>query len=136
MAKNSATLVGHLGKDPEIRDVGSGKVCNFSMATSESYTDRNNERKTSTEWHYIVVWGNNAQACFDNLSKGSLVVVTGKITSREYEDKSGITKRVTEIKARDVDFLSGGKNTEKKAPAPAANNNTDIVSGGDDDLPF
>ena len=97
---NKAIIIGHLGKDPELRPVGEGNVCNFSVATSEKYKD-----KETTEWHRIVVWGKLADICGKHLAKGSQVCVEGKIQTRTWE-KDGVKQYSTEIVASDVRFLS------------------------------
>lgn len=97
---NKAIIIGHLGKDPELRPVGEGNVCNFSVATSEKYKD-----KETTEWHRVVVWGKLADVCGKHLAKGSQVCVEGKIQTRTWE-KDGVKQYSTEIVASDVRFLS------------------------------
>jgi single-strand DNA-binding protein len=108
MASISKTiLIGHLGKDPEMRFTPGGKaVTQFSMATSEKWTDTNGEKKTETEWHTIVCWGKLAENCAKFLSKGRMVYIDGKIKSREYDGKDGSKRRAYEIIARDVQILS------------------------------
>ena len=98
---NSVVLVGNLGADPELRQAGDKDVCNFRIATSE-YGDK-------TEWHSIVVWGNQAQSCGQYLSKGSKVAIHGRLQTRQWEDKEGNTRYTTEIVAQNVEFLSSGK---------------------------
>jgi single-strand DNA-binding protein len=101
---NKATIIGNLGKDPETRSMQSGDiVCNFSIATSESWKDKSTgEKKERTEWHRIVVWNQGlAKVARDYLKKGSKVYIEGQIETREYEDKtSGETKYITEIVLR------------------------------------
>ena len=104
---NKAIIVGHLGQDPELRSTDKGmSVCNFSVATSESWMD-NGEKKEKTEWHRVVVWGRQAEICEQYLKKGRLVYVEGKIQTRKYEDRDGADRYSTEIIARDVQFLGG-----------------------------
>jgi len=95
---NVATIVGNLGGDPETNEVGDKTVCNFTVATSE-YGDK-------TEWHRIVVWGNQAISCGQYLAKGRKVAVHGRIQTRSWEDKEGNTRYTTEIVANNVEFLS------------------------------
>lgn len=96
---NRATLVGYLGKDPEIRRFDNGtSVGKFSLATSESTKDPNTgEWVSQTEWHDIVVWRGNAEYAEKFLKKGALVFIEGKITHRKYTDKNGIDRYVTEV---------------------------------------
>ena len=106
---NKAILVGNLGRDPELRQTPNGQaVVNFTLATSENWTDKSGERQERTEWHRIVVWGRTAEMCNQYLSKGRTVYVEGRIQTREWEDKEGNKRYTTEIIANDVQFLGGG----------------------------
>ena len=90
MSVNRAILVGRLGRDPETRYTGAGQaVCNFSIATDETYKDKAGERQKRTEWHKIVIWGKSAENAQRYLKKGSLIFIEGRIQSHEYTDKSG-----------------------------------------------
>lgn len=106
-------IVGRLGADPEVKQVGDNTVANFSVATNESWGD--NEH---TEWHRVVVWGKAAEACGQYLSKGSLVAVEGTLRTRSWETDDGDTRYVTELKAGPggVTFL-GGKSDEAGSSA-------------------
>src|SRR5947199_9667605 len=100
MSVNRVILVGRLGRYPETRYTGSGQaVANFSVATDESYKDRNGERQKRTEWHKIVVWGKQAEIAQQYLKKGSLVFIEGRIQSREWRDKEGQSRTSYEIVA-------------------------------------
>jgi len=102
-------LIGNLGRDPEVRYLPSGNpVANFSIATSENYTDRNGTKQERTDWHNIVVYGKQAELCGQYLKKGRQVFVEGRISYRNYEAKDGSGKRyVTDIVAQRVQFLGG-----------------------------
>ncbi len=90
MSVNKVILVGRLGRDPETRYTSSGQaVCNFSLATDETFKDRSGERQKRTEWHRISVWGKLAEISQQYLRKGSLVYIEGRIQSREWTDKEG-----------------------------------------------
>jgi len=104
---NEATLIGRLGKDPELSYTQSGAAkCKFSLATSEKYADRSGDVKEETEWHNIIVWGKQAENCDKYLSKGALICVKGKIQTRSWDDQqSGQKKYITEIKAFKVIFI-------------------------------
>ncbi|SRR5690606_17630094 len=103
---NKVILVGHLGKDPEVRVLESGtKVAKFTMATNENYRDRNNEWQTTTEWHNVILWRYLAESAERNLKKGSLVYIEGKLTTRKYQDKDGNDKYVTEVVANTLRAL-------------------------------
>ena len=108
MSVNRVILVGRLGRDPETRYTGSGQaVANFSVATDESYKDRNGERQKRTEWHKIVVWGKQAEIAQQYLKKGSLVFIEGRIQSREWQDKEGQKRTSFEIVANSFRMLGG-----------------------------
>jgi single-strand DNA-binding protein len=105
---NKAIILGNLGKDPELRFTPSGRaVARFPVATSERWTDQNNQRQEHTEWHNVVVWGKQAENCSQYLSKGRQVFVEGSIRTRNYNDKDGNKRYVTEIIARNVQFIGG-----------------------------
>jgi single-strand DNA-binding protein len=108
MSVNKVILVGRLGRDPETRYTSGGQaVANFSVATDESYKDRNGERQKRTEWHKIVVWGKQAEIAQQYLKKGSLVFVEGRIQSREWQDKEGQKRTSFEIVATNFRMLGG-----------------------------
>jgi len=108
MSVNKVILVGRLGRDPETRYTGGGQaVANFSVATDESYKDRNGERQKRTEWHKIVVWGKQAEIAQQYLKKGSLVFIEGRIQSREWQDKEGQKRTSFEIVANNFRMLGG-----------------------------
>jgi single-strand DNA-binding protein len=143
---NKVILIGRLGKDPEIRNLESGvSVANFTMATTETYRDRNSgEKKEITEWHNIVVWRGLADVASKYLHKGDLVYIEGKIRSRSYE-KEGQTKYITEIVADNMTMLgskggaSSGSSASEYGQAPAAG--VEKMAGSSpqndgDDLPF
>lgn len=106
---NKVILVGNLGADPEMRSTQGGQtVCNFRVATSEAWKDRNDERQERTEWHHVTVWGKQAESCAQYLAKGRTVYVDGRLQSREYDDKEGVKRKVWEVIADKVVFLGGG----------------------------
>jgi single-strand DNA-binding protein len=108
MSVNKVILVGRLGRDPETRYTGGGQaVANFSVATDESYKDKNGERQKRTEWHKIVVWGKQAEIAQQYLKKGSLLFLEGRIQSREWQDKEGQKRTSFEIVASNFRMLGG-----------------------------
>lgn len=112
---NEATLIGRLGKEPELRHTQNGTpVCSLWLATSE-VTNKDGNKKEHTEWHSVVVWSKSAEHCKQYLHKGSLVFVKGRIASREYTDKDGVKKKQSEIIAHTVKFL-----TPRQESSPAA----------------
>ena len=103
---NKCILIGNLGSDPEIRYTPSGAaVANFSLATTDKWTDKQGQPQERTEWHKIVVWGKLAELCGEYLSKGRQVYIEGSIQTRQWDDKEGNKRYTTEIKAREVTFL-------------------------------
>jgi len=116
---NRVILIGNLGQRPELRHTrGGDAVANFTLATNEAWTDKAGQKQEKTEWHKIVVWGKQAENCEKYLDKGRQVCVEGSIQTRTW-DKDGVTQYTTEIKARDVKFLSagsGGGGERRSAP--------------------
>lgn len=100
---NKVTLIGNTGGDPETRRLESGQtVARFSLATNETYKDKEGNQHTNTEWHNIIAWGNLAEIVENNVRKGMLVFVEGKIKYRKYTDKDGIERNVTDIEAATI----------------------------------
>ena len=148
---NKVILVGRLGADPDMRYTPSGQgVCELRVATSESWNDKNGQRQERTEWHRVVVWGKRAEICSKYLSKGRQVYIEGRIQTRNYDDKEGNKRYITEVIANDVQFLGGGRDgggREKsdEAPPPPSDAEFGGYGGGggggggggpDDDIPF
>ncbi|HHF1771551.1 TPA: single-stranded DNA-binding protein [Haemophilus influenzae] len=108
---NKVIIVGHLGNDPEIRTMPNGDaVANISVATSESWNDRNTgERREVTEWHRIVFYRRQAEICGEYLRKGSQVYVEGRLKTRKWQDQNGQDRYTTEIQG-DVMQMLGGRN--------------------------
>jgi single-strand DNA-binding protein len=115
MAINKVIVIGNLGANPNIRALPSGSnVANFSLATTERFTDRNGARQERTEWHRVVAFGPLADTCQRFLSKGRQVYIEGRLTTRQYEAKDGSGKRYrTEIVARQLRMLGNHANTPK-----------------------
>ena len=105
---NKVILVGHLGKDPEVRQIAPNQtVCQFRIATSESWVDKAGQKQERTEWHSIVVWGKIAEICGKYLAKGRQVYVEGRLQTRSWEDQQGQKRYTTEVIANTVQFLGG-----------------------------
>jgi single-strand DNA-binding protein len=143
---NKVILVGHLGRDPEVKTIESGvKVARFSLATTETYKDKSGERKDVTEWHNIVVWRNLADIAERFLTKGKLIYVEGKLRTRSWDD-NGAKRYATEVIADNFTMLGsksdggGGGYSPFPAteePAKATGNELPGFLGEDDgDLPF
>lgn len=115
---NKVILIGRLGKDPEVRYTSAGgAVGNFTLATSESWTDKTGQKQEKTEWHRIVAWGKLAEICGQYLSKGKQTYVEGKLQTREWVDKEGQKKYTTEVVAMNIQFLgaAGDRSTNNTA---------------------
>ncbi|HYE95532.1 MAG TPA: single-stranded DNA-binding protein [Rubricoccaceae bacterium] len=105
---NKVILIGNLGADPELRYTPSGTaVCNFRIATNESYKDREGNMVEKTEWHNVVAWERLAEICGEYLKKGRQVYIEGSLQTRQWEDQEGNTRYTTEIKAREMQMLGG-----------------------------
>ena len=138
---NKVILVGNLGRDPELRTTPQGMaVCNFPVATSESWNDKDGQKQERTEWHRIVVWGKLGELCERYLRKGRKAYVEGRLQTRSWEDKEGQKRYTTEIVATTVQFLDSAASSER-APAQddpfGAPPSFDQGGGGaTDDIPF
>ena len=135
---NKVFLVGNLGRDAELRYTPGGQaVASFSIACSESWTDRESgERKEKTEWIRIVLWGKQAESLQEYLTKGKQIAVEGSIQTRSWDDKDGNKKYMTEVKAQRITLL-GGRGGERggDATAPAGTEQpSEPIT--DDDIPF
>jgi single-strand DNA-binding protein len=149
---NKVILVGNIGKDPETRYMPNGKaVTNFSIATSESWTDRTSgDKQERTEWHNVVLFEKLAEIAAEYLRKGSQVYIEGSLRTRKWQDKEGKDRYTTEIVGRDMQMLGGrggagsgggeqgsvsggGRSApERSAPPPPAGDDGEF----DDDIPF
>ena len=104
--RNKVQLIGHLGNDPEIITLDSGKkLAKFNMATNETYKNTQGEKITETQWHNLIAWNNIADITEKYVKKGQEIVIEGKLTSRSYEDKEGIKKYITEIVVNELVLL-------------------------------
>ena len=143
---NKAILIGNLGRDPEVRYTPSGTaVANFSLATSENWTNKDGEKQSRTEWHRIEAWGRLGETCGEYLSKGSQVYIEGSIRTDEWEDQEGNKRQTTKIRAWRMQMLgsrtqaeplsnesfgSGSETASNKPPE------TDSIGPTEDDIPF
>jgi len=112
---NKVILVGRLGQDPKLAYTQSGQpVCNMRLATNEFSSDKDGNRQERTEWHSVVVWGKQAEFCGNYLSKGRLVMVEGRLQTRQWQDQQGQNRYTTEIVAQRVQAMdSKGQRTEE-----------------------
>jgi single-strand DNA-binding protein len=99
-------IVGNLGKSPDGREVNGKTVCNFSVAVSEVWNDRNGERQEKTTWYDVSVWGAQAVACYDHLDVGSQVMVIGNCAARAWQTEAGEARATLQLTAQRVQFLS------------------------------
>ena len=151
---NKAIIVGHLGQDPDVRQMPSGgNVTNMNVATAESWTDNQGQRQERTEWHRVVMFNKLAEIAGQYLRKGSQVYIEGSLRTRQWE-KDGVQRYTTEIVARDMQMLGGRPGSSNdgapyqpptaapqqptQSPRNSAPNNPPEVDFGDldDDLPF
>ena len=142
---NKAILIGSLGKDPELRFMPNGEaVCNFSMATSESWKDKSGVKQEKTEWHNIVMYRKLAEIAGEYLKKGAPVYIEGRLQTRKWE-KDGVTRYSTEIIGDQMQMLGSKSDKQEQAytDAPAKENNVPKGFGDDggldnmdDDPPF
>lgn len=115
---NKVILIGRLGKDPEVRYMPNGEaVCNFSVATSESWKDSNGQRQERTEWHNITMYRRLAEIAGQYLKKGSQVYLEGRIQSRKYTGKDGIERTAYDIIANEMKMLGGGSDGQQAQQA-------------------
>lgn len=146
---NKVIILGNLGADPEVRTTTSGiKVARLRLATSETYTNKEGQRITNTEWHTVNLWRGLADIAEKYLAKGRQVYIEGKLRTRSYDDKDGITRYSTEIEADNINLIGGSRNDDEQSggynapqqqqhskpqqqPSAAAPSASD-----DDDLPF
>jgi single-strand DNA-binding protein len=149
---NKVMLIGRLGKDPEMRATADGtSVANFSLATSEVYNDKSGTRQEKTEWHNIVAWKRLADLSKRFLAKGRQVYIEGRLQTREFTDRDGNKRKVTEIVASQMVLLGsraegsggGGEGGGSSSYAPPAHRDDSEPSFGDsgsgitdDDIPF
>ncbi len=121
MSLNKVLLIGRLGQNPIVRYMPNGDaVCNFSLATDESWKDKNGQRQTKTEWHAVTLYRRLAEIAGQYLKKGSQVYLEGKIQSRKYTDKNGTERTVYEIICHEMKMLGGNNNEAPMQPAPPA----------------
>jgi single-strand DNA-binding protein len=108
--KNSVQLIGHLGMNPEVKTLDSGKkLAKFSIATNDSYKNAKGEKIEDTQWHNLIAWGKTADIIEKYLQKGNEVAIEGKLTSRSYDDKDGNKRYITEIIVNELLMLGSKK---------------------------
>lgn len=135
---NKVTLIGRLGKDPQMKTLDSGTpYVRCTIATNESYKDKSGEWQDQTEWHNIILWGDQANRFNASLYKGALIYLEGKLTHRSWKDNDGVSRNMTEVKVKSYRKLDKSSNTYD-APKPKENpvDQASTENGKPDDLPF
>lgn len=129
MSVNKIILLGRLGQDPELKYTPSGAaVCNFSLATTEAWTDKaSGQKQERTEWHRVVVWGKLAELCNQYLAKGRQAFVEGRLQTRSWDDASGNKRYTTEIMASTIQFIGGQAGTGAGASSQNGYNAADSM---------
>lgn len=154
---NKVILIGNLGKDPISQDIGNGvKKVTFSLATTESLLSRDGTKTEHTEWHNIIVWRGLAEVAEKYLRKGNTVYIEGRLRSRQYDDRDGNKRNITEVLCDNLVMMGGGKQTgtspivtgqqeQYGTPSAQQNNQSNNLQdnsvsftndGSNDDLPF
>jgi single-strand DNA-binding protein len=138
---NKITIVGYLGRDPEIKYTQSGEaVCSFSVATTERRKDAQGEFQDQTTWFKVTVWRRQAELCNQYLSKGKQVYVEGRLRQTEYTDRDGNRRTALEVNASDIQFLGeksgSGEAPQTRAAAVGGRNDPQAPPVNDDDIPF
>lgn len=142
---NSVCLIGHLGRDSELRYTpGGAAVATMNMATTEVWNDKGGRRQERTEWHRVVLWGKAAEALNEYLTKGKQIYISGRLQTRAWDDKDGVKRYTTEIRADKVILLGGGLRREESrgGHVPDEQVGTDADPGaqgdfsGDPEIPF
>ena len=136
---NKVTLIGRLGRAPETRYLTNGDaVCNFSLATDESWKDKNGQKQEHTEWHAITLYRRLAEIAGQYLKKGSLIYLEGKIQSRKYTDKQGVERTAYEIVCHEMKMLDSKSDGAGQHPAPPASRHpvAQPVNDIDSSIPF
>ena len=139
---NKVTIIGRLGKDPEIRTFNNGgRVCNLAVATSERWKDKQTgEMKEQTEWFNVAVFNEHIIKFAENLKKGSRVYIEGQQQTRKYTDKDGAEKRVTELVLKqyrgELIDLTGKQETPEPAATPVQKLSPRVMPELDDEVPF
>lgn len=148
MSFNKITIVGNLGRDPELRYTPQGNaVCNFSVATNEKKRDKAGDLQDVTTWFRITLWGKQAENASKYLTKGSPVYVEGRLRVEEWTDRDGGQRYTLEVQATDMQFISGGRTDDYASDASSQSDYSDDSASSssgfasqsaatDDDIPF
>ncbi len=138
---NKVTLIGRLGKDPELGNAGNKQYCRISLATNESWKGQDGERHERTDWHSITIWGRTAEYVSTRVSKGSLLFVEGQLRNRTWTDQSGNSHKAVEVHVNlngTIRILDGSKPREQdqEQSQEQSQPQTQPLATKDEDLPF
>jgi single-strand DNA-binding protein len=136
---NKVMVIGHLGRDPEMRYTPSGRpVTTFTVASSRSWNTADGEHHTETEWFNVVTWGNLAEICKKHLTKGQQVYIEGRLQTRHWEDKEGAKHTTVEIVATEMMILGEHREANHALAGEeiSAPEETEATAGGEDEFPF
>jgi single-strand DNA-binding protein len=130
---NKVILMGNLGKDPEVRFMPNGDaVCNFSIATTDNWKDKNGEKQERTEWHNIVMYRKLAEIAGEYLKKGRPVFIEGRLQTRKWQTKEGQDRYTTEIIAESMQMLGGRDSGSGSSSSPSNAQNPSSLQGNDE----
>lgn len=136
---NKVIILGNIGSDLNFKDIQSGSVVNFSVATSENWLDKQGNRQEKTEWHKIVAFGKLAEILNQYASKGDKIYIEGKLQTRAWQDSQGVKKYTTEILANEAQIVSnkqeGSADSQAKKPREPIKQERGVIDF-DDDVPF
>jgi single-strand DNA-binding protein len=134
---NKVMVIGHLGKDPEMRYTPSGRpVTTFSVAVSRSWNTADGERRSETEWFNIVAWGNLAEICKQYLHKGQQVYIEGRLQTRRWEDKEGQKHTNVEVVANEMMMLGDRRDNSKQKQESDQDDESSEPVADEDEFPF
>lgn len=142
MSFNKITLVGNLGRDPELRYTPQGTpVCSFTIATNERRKDKSGENQDVTTWFRVTLWGRQAETASQYLTKGRPIYIEGRLRVEEWTDRDGKQRHTLEVHATDMQFIGGGRGDDapsSRADSPSSSGHSEPPGGdiADDDIPF
>ena len=134
---NKVMLIGNLGRDAEMRHTPSGTaVSTLNLATTERWKDKDGEKQEKTEWHRVIVWGKTAEALSQYLVKGKQILVEGRLQTRQWEDKEGVTRYTTEIKSDRITLLGSGGRRDESGQRQGSDDAGSQAPLTEEDIPF
>jgi len=134
---NKVQIIGHLGKEPEMRYTPSGKpVTTFTVAVSRSWNSADGERHSETEWFNVVAWGNLAEICKQYLTKGQQVYIEGRLQTRRWDDKEGVKHTNVEVVANEMMMLGDRRDHNNSQSSPESDTAEGAPETNEDEFPF